>query len=265
MPSPQARYWICTIAESDWQPCLPTGALWCLGQLERGETTGYLHWQFVVSFAQKKTLSGIRAVLPSTGHYERTRSVAAERYVTKLETRVGDPFEFGERALNRNSATDWDRVKQKAKSNDLESIPSDIYIRYYRTLRAIASDHARPLPLERTTVVYWGPTGTGKSRRAWAESGDNVYPKDPRSKFWCGYQGQANVILDEFRGAIDISHLLRWLDRYPVHVEIKGSSVPLAATKIWITSNLHPSDWYPELDRDTTNALMRRLTIEKME
>jgi len=73
--------------------------------------------------------------------------------------------------------------------------------------------------------------------------------------------GQENVVLDEFRGGIDISHLLRWFDRYPVIVEVKGSSVVLKATKIWITSNISPDDWYPELDAETKAALRRRLTV----
>ena len=56
-------------------------------------------------------------------------------------------------------------------------------------------------------------------------------PKDPRTKFWDGYRNQENVVIDEFRGAIDIAHILRWFDRYPVIVEVKGSSVVLSAKK----------------------------------
>lgn len=113
-------------------------------------------------------------------------------------------------------------------------------------------------------VCYWGPTGTGKSRRAWDEATFDAYPKDPRTKFWDGYRGHRNVVLDEFRGAIDIAHLLRWMDRYPVIVEVKGSSVVLEAEKIWITSNLHPRDWYKELDYPTYQALERRMEIVEM-
>lgn len=115
--------------------------------------------------------------------------------------------------------------------------------------------------MERTCHVYWGATGTGKSRRAWELAGMDAYSKDPRSKFWCGYFGQDKVVIDEFRGGIDVSHLLRWLDRYPVSVEIKGSSVPLAAREYYITSNLNPRQWYPDIDEETLNALLRRLNI----
>lgn len=131
----------------------------------------------------------------------------------------------------------------------------------YRTLRAIASDHSTPRAIVRTVYVFWGRTCTGKSRRAWDEAGDGAYGKDPRSKFWDGYTGQEAVIIDEFRGGIDISHILRWTDRYPVRVEIKGSSRPLDAARIWITSNVDPRSWYPDLDPETLDALLRRFNI----
>lgn len=153
-----------------------------------------------------------------------------------------------------------------AVSGDLLRIPSDIRVQHYRTLRAITSDFAEPIAIERRCVVFWGATGTGKSRRAWEEAGMDAYPKDPRSKFWCGYSDQKHVVIDEFRGGIDISHLLRWLDRYPVIVEIKGASVVLKAEKIWITSNLKPADWYAgNIDILTYEALERRLEIIHIE
>lgn len=116
--------------------------------------------------------------------------------------------------------------------------------------------------MERTTVAFWGPTGTGKSRTAWDEAGMDAYPKDPRTKWWDGYTGQEHVVVDEFRGGIDVAHLLRWLDRYPVLVETKGGSIPLRATKFWFTSNLDPRNWYPDLDAETQAALIRRLEIK---
>lgn len=94
-----------------------------------------------------------------------------------------------------------------------------MYVRNYNSLRRIATDHLQADPIEREVVVYWGTTGTGKSRRAWDEATFDAYPKDPRTKFWCGYRGQAHVVLDEFRGGIDIAHMLRWLDRYFNHLK----------------------------------------------
>lgn len=140
-------------------------------------------------------------------------------------------------------------------------IPADIYVRCYGQLRKIAEDHIEPLPQERTTVCYWGDAGTGKSRRAWEEATFDAYPKDPLSKFWCGYRGHPHVVIDEFRGGISVGHLLRWLDRYPVVIDTKGGATSLKATRIWITSNVNPDDWYPDANEETKAAIRRRMTI----
>lgn len=132
---------------------------------------------------------------------------------------------------------------------------------HYNSIKRIRQDHLQPCAIEREVVVYWGDTGLGKSKLAWEEAGFNAYPKDPRTKFWDGYQDHIHVVIDEFRGAIDISHLLRWFDRYPVIVEVKGSSTVLKAEKIWITSNISPDLWFPGIDVSTYEALKRRLKV----
>jgi hypothetical protein len=104
-------------------------------------------------------------------------------------------------------------------------------------------------------------TNLGKSHAAWQEAGNNAYSKDPLTKWWDGYSNQTNVIIDEFRGIIQVAHLLRWFDKYPVSVEKKGGKIPLFATNFWITSNLSPASWYPELDAESYRALERRLII----
>lgn len=95
----------------------------------------------------------------------------------------------------------------------------------------------------------------------WQEAGSQAYVKDPRTKWWDGYVDQEHVIIDEFRGAIAIDHLLRWLDKYPVNVERKGGQIALLAKKIWIASNLSPDQWYPDLDEATKAALKRRIKV----
>jgi len=183
-------------------------------------------------------------------------------YVTKESTRVsGTGFSLGRKPVDRTKEADWDLIREQAVTGDFESIPSDIYIRYYRSLKSINSDHLSPTAVERTCKVFWGSTGSGKTHRAWEEAGLSAYVKDPVTKWWCGYRAQQNVIIDEYRGSINISHLLRWLDKYPVNVETKGSTAPLVASKLWITSNIHPREWYPDLDQETVAALLRRLVI----
>lgn len=261
----QGVYWLLTIPENDFEPYHPEEAAYIKGQRERGNDTGYVHWQILVVLRRKGSLSAVKRIFGASCHAELSRSAAANEYVWKEDSRIGDQFEFGELPFKRNESKDWDRIWEHAKSGAIDEIPPDVRLQHYRTLRTIKADFAVPPAMVRECFVFCGRTGTGKSRRAWDEAGLSAYPKDPRTKFWDGYRDQQHVVIDEFRGSIDISHLLRWLDRYPCLVEIKGSSTSLVATKIWITSNVHPEYWFPELDVCTKDALMRRLQITVFE
>lgn len=261
MPSLQGRYWLLTIPFNDFTPYLPPNASYVKGQLEQGNDTGYLHWQVVVYYPKKVSLHYIKLIFGDACHAERSNSAAVEDYVWKDDTAVtGTRFELGKKSLKRNSEKDWDLIVQHARQGNFSEIPGDVLVRCYGNIKKIRVDSLLPESIEREVFVYWGKTGAGKSKRAWEEASLEAYPKDPNTKFWDGYAGQVNVVIDEFRGSISISHLLRWLDRYPVIVEIKGSSCVFKAQKIWITSNLSPDDWYPDLDSETKAALRRRFT-----
>jgi len=261
----QGVWWIATIPQHCFTPYLPPGVKYIRGQLEVGESeTHFLHWQCCIAFNKKVSIRQFRNTF-GVYHGEITRSEAALHYVWKEDTRVpGTQFELGTKPINRNSAQDWDAIWDFAIRGELLDIPADIRIRCYSTLRRIHEDFLRPMPRIPTCRVFWGPTGTGKSRRAWQEAGLDAYPKDPRTKFWIGYRDQKHVVIDEFRGDIDISHFLRWLDRYPVTIEIKGSGRSLCGENFWIPTNSHPRDWYPGLDQMTYEALLRRLEIIEM-
>lgn len=265
----QGIYWLLTINEDEhgefgFNPqdyASNDRIAYIKGQLERGHGTGRRHYQVLVVLRRKGSLSTIKDLFGDRTHAELSRSSAANDYVWKEDTRIGEPFEYGSLPVQRNNQKDWDRIWDLAKAGQIDAIPSDIRITHYRTLRTIKADFAVPEAMVRRCIVFCGRTGTGKSRRAWEEAGLSAYPKDPRSKFWDGYRDQKHVVIDEFRGSIDISHMLRWLDRYPCIVEIKGASTVLVAETIWITSNLHPDYWYQDIDPATRDALFRRLEI----
>ena len=266
----QGIYWLLTIPYENnetptWTTTLPEKIRYIKGQQEIGENTGYHHWQLMLIAQRSIRLGAIKKIFGSNIHAELSRSDAASDYVWKEQTRVANTqFELGRLPVHRERVKDWDLILEAAKKSDFEAIPADVFIRCYSSIQKISTASLTPSPQERTCFVFWGPTGTGKSRRAWNEASFDAYPKDPNTKFWDGYRGHEHVVLDEFRGLISISHLLRWLDRYPVLVEIKGSMVALKATTFWITSNLHPRDWYKDLDHATYLAMERRLIIEEI-
>lgn len=107
--------------------------------------------------------------------------------------------------------------------------------------------------------IFFGRSGTGKSYHA--RKGDYwMWPHPCGERHWApGYEGQKIVIIDEFRHQFPLDKMLMILDRYELPMESKGSSFQLASTteKIIITTNIHPLDWYPNVE--DKSMLYRRI------
>lgn len=79
------------------------------------------------------------------------------------------------------------------------------------------------------------------------------------------YAGEDKICLDDLRPhSLNFRSLLRYLDSYPVSLNVKHGSVPLRATLIVVTSPLSPEAFAKkacknEYDGDT-DRLMRRIT-----
>lgn len=136
---------------------------------------------------------------------------------------------------------------------------------YGRMLKEYRNDCYPARDWTTQTHVYHGETGMGKSRRAFYEA-----KKGPKmavvtvgkkgQKFWADKcEGATDMIIEDYSGEIPFRKLLQLLDRYPMNVEVKGSNVNWAPKRVFITSNLHPSQWYADMEWDRKNPLYRRL------
>lgn len=140
------------------------------------------------------------------------------------------------------------------------------YIKYFKGIEQfIRICHgAGERDFKTNVFFFWGPTGTGKSRRARSESEKSVgrtYYK-PRGEWWDGYNGQENVVIDDFYGWIKYDEMLKICDRYPYRVPIKGGYENFVTKNIWITSNYPLEQVYRFLNYDCS-ALRRRLNKEE--
>lgn len=133
---------------------------------------------------------------------------------------------------------------------------------YTRGVSAYAALRARRRTPDEAPVVYWcwGPTGSGKTRWCYEESPD-AYWKNCSHKWWDGYDGRSDVILDDYRPDFCKFHeLLNLLDRYPYQVEVKGGTLNFSAKRIFITCPKAPADiWSSRTDEDIAQ-LLRRVT-----
>lgn len=253
----QARYWLLTINDSDdgssWTPPAAldgdySKCQWLTGQKEVGTNTNRPHWQLFVSFKRAVRLAAIRKLFGTRVHAEPSRSEAAETYVHKEDTAIaGTRFSLGEKAFNRNSKTDWALAKEKAKIGALDDVPPDVYIKYYRTLKSIAMDNmTKPNDLTMVAGIWiHGPPGVGKSHFARAQYGPDLYLK-AQNKWWDGYQGEKNVLLDDLDTKVLGHYLKIWADKYAFMAECKGSSIQIRPNNFIITSNYTPEQLFDD-------------------
>jgi hypothetical protein len=110
-------------------------------------------------------------------------------------------------------------------------------------------------------IWYYGPPGAGKSH-AVRTAEPSLYLK-AQNKWWCGYQGEPAVLLDDFdkHGAC-LSHYLKiWADKWACTGEIKGCTIPLNYQRFYITSNYQPHELFGDQDPDLLDAITRRFKI----
>lgn len=240
----QGRYWLLTMPFERFQVPeeLPEPVCWMSGQQEIGGETNYHHWHVCLCTKTKVRGSAIARIFGTGINIQLTRSERAENYVFKDETAIeGTRFEKGQKPLKRNSKTDWNRVRIMAQSGNLEEIAEQnpqVFIQSYRTLRQIATDYMqRPPDLNDVCGIWiYGPPGTGKSHYARQHYGPKIYMK-AQNKWWCGYQNEPNVLLDDLDIKVLGHYLKIWADKYAFMAETKGSSRLIRPKQFIVTSN----------------------------
>lgn len=237
-------------------------------QVETCEDTGRIHLQGYFILKKQARMNKAKSFIDTTAHMETSRGTPSQNiaYCTKDDTRIAGPWQWGQCETHKKGhRTDLDTVSEKIKQgNSLKQIAQDetsTMIRYSRGIQVVHHllDES-PKWRTVTTRVFYGPTGTGKTRTAYESCPDPYFVVMPGT-WWDGYTGQDTIIFDDFYGQIRMADMLRYLDGYPIQLPVKGAFVWAKWTNVFITSNTHPDDWYPNVPQVTREAFMRRVTM----
>lgn len=246
-------------------------------QYEMCPKTKKLHIQGYIQFTNARSLGGVKKLLTKWSgekgpHLEIAKGTPEENknYCTKVESRVNGPFEFGD-CPTGDVKTDMVRAWEMFRDAG-GKITAELVKRYlnYATLygkkwKEMYEDLKYENWIQREgylppeVIVLWGVTGTGKSRRALDDGAMSIHA----NLAWpfAEYRGQKTVVFDDYRGEFPIGYFLKLIDGHPITVPLMYvGNKPWVPTKIYITSNKHPKDWYPKIDEASYKALCRRFT-----
>lgn len=268
-----ARSWVFTwnnpdVEQIDWQDLDKNEKVrYASWQLESGEN-GTKHFQGYVELSGPQRLSGVRNIL-GKAHWEPRRGTRqqARAYTRKEESRLSGPWEYGQWSGGGQGArTDWAGLKDKLKSGAseldiLEDNPREFFMYNRGIQRALSLLPTKKRTWKTEVYLLVGPTGTGKSYWAFTEQSEKKGYVKQRSNWWDGYNGEADVILDDFYGWLPFDELLRLGDENPLLIQTKGGQAQFLAKRVFITSNRSPDLWYSsEKVRPYLAAFYRRVT-----
>lgn len=273
----------------------PTAKYILYGPLELTEENKKPHLHFIIGFPNPKMFKTIIKTLKSSEyHIEQCRNYhSAVEYC--LKNNPNDKLEYGE-PLKQGLRTDIKKALEASHYNikELQENNPELFARYRSGLKemceaknkennvldwlGLTEDEEGNIKKKeyKPTKVFWffGPTGTGKSRRVKEIINEKVInkviKKDEITIINCftssGFAvGMINykskiLILDEFRGDfLKFSELLKIIDGTTIN--IKGGEVYLHLEEIYVTSCYNPYNVYRHLgNTDSIKQLLRRIT-----
>lgn len=232
---------------------------WVIGK-EVG-SSGTKHLQGYVYYKNAISFKSIQKKLLNRAHVEIAKGNAEQNL--KYCSKDGDFEVFGEMP-KQGKRSDLDIIKEYVQDGgqDLKEIYKlSSNLQAYKMGQVGIQLFGKKRNFK--TKVYWfyGPTGTGKTKKAVEDCGEDVHFQTI-PKWWDGYNQQENVIIDDYRRDIfTFTYLLRLLDRYPMTVETKGGTQNFTSKNIYITCNKSPAEcWEGRCDEDI-DQLLRRIDV----
>lgn len=228
---------------------------------------GTPHLQGYVVFKNARSLAAVKNLV-ERWHVEIARGSADQN--VEYCSKGGDITEIGEKPVSNTAKgvgekRRWEDAVGHAKNGSLDSIPADIYLRFYGSLKRIQKDHMPSVAdaSDVTGVWFYGLAGAGKSRLA-RERFPFAYFK-MCNKWWDGYSGEDNVIIDD----VDPNHRCLghhfkiWADRYSFLAEVKGGAMLIRPKVICVTSQYSPEEVFE--DDSTIAAIRRRFKVTRVD
>lgn len=225
------------------------------------------HYQGYMELYKPMRLKGVKTAFgDNTMHLEKRQGTRdqARAYCMK----DGNFREFGTWIKGQGHRTDLEKVANKLVNGDvtitevMEENPV-LYCKYRNGLKDLGG-----LGMQRKTrefrklevEILSGPTGCGKTRRAFETAPDAYKIEGDNLTWWDGYNGEETIIIDEYNNNESVTKMLNLLDGYQLRLATKGSFTYANWTRVIITTNLTRDELHPNAKPAHRDALFRRVT-----
>ncbi len=231
--------------------------------LEKAPTTGHEHIHLYVHFSNSYKIS--KKILDLNVHIEICKG-SPQQNINYIEKDGNILDEWGK------------RPKQGMRTvGELKKItnPDDLNWNEYNTWRKIHESIDNDIDIDdifKNIKVYYifGPSGIGKSKKAFEIAKENGYNKinlvSYENGFWNGIGKSCKVaIYDEFRdSSMKPSEFIKFIDYNKHPLNIKGGSIINNYELIIITSVQNPKLIYPNIGDEPREQWLRRIEIIDM-
>lgn len=231
--------------------------------LETG-LSGTPHIQGYVELHNAVTISSLSKKIPrahleiSKGSAEQNKAYCSKNNNTTFTER-GTPKAQGKR-------TDIESIKERVKTGALlmrDVVLETQNIQVIRHAQMVLTYHEVQRDWEPHVSWYYGKSGSGKTQQAKKDLGTNYYHCMRNLKWWEGYDGHENVLIDDMRAKrMEFADLLELLGSNAYRIEYKGGSRQFLAKKIIITAPYSPEQMYGSTGEDMYQ-LTRRINVIK--
>lgn len=212
--------------------------------------SGTRHLQGYSEFYVKKRLSTVKR-LHNKIHWEPRHG--SQTQAIDYCKKDGEIVEMGKPMENRQGRrTDLDKIRSLALDSGMREVSAIGNLQQIMVAEKFLKYNEEPRDWKPRVLWFWGAPGVGKSKSAREYTNmDDCYTKNTPTKWWDGYDGHENIIIDDYRaGWWEPEYMLGLLDRYEFIVEYKGGTRQMRAKLICITSTYSPERiedrWYGE-------------------
>lgn len=229
--------------------------------------SGTEHIQGYVELPTRKRLAWLKSAIDAGAHFEVARGTPDENvaYCSKDGSFADGGTPSSELSV-QGRRSDLQAVKESldagCRMDEIADLHFTQYVKFNKAFSAYRTMNAEKRSWPTEVIIYYGDTGTGKSRKVHDDEKDLWVATDNTLKWFDGYDGHEAVLFDDFTGVKNnrFGFLLQLLDRYEMQVPIKCGFVNWAPRRAYFTSNLHLDDWFTGVSTRQFDALKRRVT-----